>query len=106
MVNDFSLSPRNKPKLIHGRIGENPVRVISESAQRFRGKKPGKERVLITHSISCRMDGHKSGALGEVLTTLYSVKCGGFAGIRKFAGINVMDAPRILTSEALWTYST
>ncbi|MFO1500065.1 MAG: hypothetical protein U1G07_17030 [Verrucomicrobiota bacterium] len=100
-MDDFSSSSRNEAKFIHGNVSEDAVRVISESAESFGAKKPGKERVLVAHSVSYRMYGYETSALGEVLATLCGVKGGGFADIREFTGINVVDAPRIVASETL-----
>src|SRR6266496_1277161 len=104
-MNDFSLSPWKKPKLIHRGISEYLVRVVSESAESFGAETPRKERILVTHSVSYGMDSHNTCALGEVLAAFGGMESRRFSDVRKLAGINVVDAPTILASETFGPYS-
>lgn len=105
-MDDFSLSSLNKSKLIHRGIGENAVRVVSESAKGFGAEQPRKKGILVAHSIGYRMDRHNTRALGEVFAHFRGVKGRRFSDVGKLAGIEVMNAPRIATPKALWSHST
>jgi len=73
-MDDFGLSSGNKTKLVHRRISEDSVRIVSKSAKGFRAEKPRKKWILVAHSIGDRMHGNNTSALGEVLTAFGGVE--------------------------------